>query len=54
MDRDFDIGYAKMIGEKRGKEKEKLEIAKNMKIGGLSNKEIALYTGLTISEIEKL
>ena len=40
--------------EKKGMQKDKLEIAKKMKIEGDDNEKIARITGLSIGEIEKL
>lgn len=41
-------------GEKRGRSKEKIEIAKNFKKLGAKIEDIAVATGLSIEEIEKL
>ena len=41
-------------GMEKGREEEKLEIARNLKTMGLPSESIAQATGLTIEEIENL
>ncbi len=48
------MDYAVETAEKRGLERGKIEIAKNLLKVGLDIKTIALSTGLTIETIKKL
>ncbi len=52
----IEIGHEQGLaeGEKKGKQEEKIEIAKKMKSRGMSTKDISEITGLTADEIENL
>lgn len=53
-DRLAELGTAKRDGEKIGRRKGKIEVARNMKARGLDTAFIAETTGLSAEEVEKL